>query len=69
MIYLKWYPITFAVCSFGEYIFHIYRLTLTDNTHTVLLCLYVAEPDISWGSNSILETVFSFENNLFIQLW
>ena len=44
-------------------------MTLKDNTHTVLLCLYVADPDTSSASNSFLETILSSESSLFIQLW
>ena len=38
-------------------------------THTVLLCLYVADPATFLSSNSVPGTLFSSENSLFIQLW
>ena len=37
--------------------------------HTVLLCLYVADPATSLASNSVLGTLFFSESSLFIQLW
>ena len=37
--------------------------------HTVLLCLYVADPATSLASNILLGTLFSSENHLFSQLW
>ena len=38
-------------------------------THTVLLCLYVADPATFLASDSVLGTLYSSENSLFIQLW
>ena len=35
--------------------------------HAVLLCLYVADPANFLASNSVLGTLFSSENSLFIQ--
>ena len=35
----------------------------------VLLCLYLADPATSLASHSVLGTLFSCENSLFIQLW
>ena len=41
----------------------------TTQFHTVLLCLYVADPATFLALNSILGTLFPSENSLFIQLW
>ena len=41
----------------------------TTQFHTVLLCLYVADPATFLASNSVLGTLFSFESSLFIQSW
>ena len=37
--------------------------------HTVLLCLYVADPATCLASDSVLGTLFTSENSLFIQIW
>ena len=37
--------------------------------HTVLLCLYVADPATCLASNSVLGTLFPTKTSLFIQLW
>ena len=44
------------------------KLTLRDDTiDTMLLCLYVAEPCTFLTSNTVLGTLFSSENRLYIQ--
>ena len=42
-------------------------LKRTIQFHTVSLCLYVADPATFLASNSVLGTLFSSENSLFIQ--
>ena len=70
-----------AVCSFGqEMLFQRERsffmskqtnnkLETTTQFHAVLLCLYVADPATFLASNSVMGTLFSSGNSLFIHLW
>ena len=41
----------------------------TTQFHTILLCLYVADPAIFLASNCVLGTCINSENSLSIQLW
>ena len=42
---------------------------MTTWCHTVLLCLYVADPATSLASNSVLMTLSSSEDSLFLSLY
>ena len=59
-----------VLCSFGEERRKVFTngFFLMSQFHTVLLCLYVADPATFLSSNSILRTLFCSENSLFIHL-
>ena len=41
----------------------------TTQLHTVWLCLHLVDPDTFLATNSVVGTLFSSEDSLFIQLW
>ena len=53
-----------CLCNNGVWFFFILKVH-----YLVLLCLDVADPATCRASNSVLGTLFSSENSLFIQLW
>ena len=60
---------TYLINHFLFYLFiYLFIFVLIKQTF-VSLCLYIVDPITFLASDSVLRTLFSSENSLFIQLW